>query len=332
MKIMVCLKQVPHQDARLDVRSDGSWIQEDNIKFEINSYDTYALEEALRAKDAGGAEVLVAPNGTRIELARAEAPPALPPLRPAFALTRMGPESAWSEGRAGMRYRDLVPDRLGGYLVASHIRIEEGGPVSDYVHFHEVRFQMIYCCRGWVRVVYEDQGQPFELAAGDCVLQPPRIRHRVLASSPGCEVVELSSPAAHETRVEHELVLPTPDVRRERDFGGQRFLRHERVSAKWKPWRLAGFEARDLGIAEATRGLASALVVHVTGTPEAEQEARVAEVLFALVLKGSARLTRRGACDEALAEGDAIVLPAGTRHGFSACSRDLELLEVALPA
>jgi electron transfer flavoprotein beta subunit len=51
MKIMVCLKQVPHQDARLDVRSDGAWIQEDNIKFEINSYDTYALEEALRAKD-----------------------------------------------------------------------------------------------------------------------------------------------------------------------------------------------------------------------------------------------------------------------------------------
>ena len=60
MKIMVCLKQVPHQDARLDVRADGAWIQEDNIKFEINSYDTFALEEALRAKDASGgsAEVI----------------------------------------------------------------------------------------------------------------------------------------------------------------------------------------------------------------------------------------------------------------------------------
>ena len=59
MKIMVCLKQVPHQDARLDIRSDGTWIQEDNIKFEINSYDTYALEEALRIKDSGEAEVVV---------------------------------------------------------------------------------------------------------------------------------------------------------------------------------------------------------------------------------------------------------------------------------
>ncbi len=63
MKIMVCLKQVPHQDARLDVDADGTWIKEDNIKFEINSYDTYALEEALRVKDAGEADVLVVSIG-----------------------------------------------------------------------------------------------------------------------------------------------------------------------------------------------------------------------------------------------------------------------------
>ena len=58
MKILVCLKQVPHSDARLDIAGDGKWIQEDNIKFEINSYDTYALEEALKLKDAGEAEVV----------------------------------------------------------------------------------------------------------------------------------------------------------------------------------------------------------------------------------------------------------------------------------
>ena len=63
MKIIVCLKQVPHQDVRLDILSDGSWIQEENIKFEINSYDTYALEEALRIKDAGDAEVVVVSVG-----------------------------------------------------------------------------------------------------------------------------------------------------------------------------------------------------------------------------------------------------------------------------
>ncbi len=63
MKIMVCLKQVPHQDARLDVSGDGTWIKEEGIKFEINSYDTYALEEALRVKDAGEADVLVVSIG-----------------------------------------------------------------------------------------------------------------------------------------------------------------------------------------------------------------------------------------------------------------------------
>jgi electron transfer flavoprotein beta subunit len=63
MKVMVCLKQVPHSDARLDIRDDGAWIKEDGIKFEINSYDTYALEEALRIKDAGEAEVVVVSIG-----------------------------------------------------------------------------------------------------------------------------------------------------------------------------------------------------------------------------------------------------------------------------
>jgi electron transfer flavoprotein beta subunit len=63
MKIMVCLKQVPHQDARLDINGDGTWVKEDGIKFEINSYDTYALEEALRIKDAGEAEVVVVSIG-----------------------------------------------------------------------------------------------------------------------------------------------------------------------------------------------------------------------------------------------------------------------------
>jgi len=63
MKIMVCIKQVPHQDARLDVRGDGAWIQEDNVKFEINPYDQNALEAALQIKDAGGAEVVVVSIG-----------------------------------------------------------------------------------------------------------------------------------------------------------------------------------------------------------------------------------------------------------------------------
>ena len=59
MKILVCAKQVPHKDARLELRPDETWIRDESIKFEINDYDTYALEEALRIKDAGEAEVVV---------------------------------------------------------------------------------------------------------------------------------------------------------------------------------------------------------------------------------------------------------------------------------
>jgi len=61
MKILVCLKQVPHRDARLEVA--GAWINEANLKFEINDYDSYGLEAALRIKDANQAEVVVATIG-----------------------------------------------------------------------------------------------------------------------------------------------------------------------------------------------------------------------------------------------------------------------------
>ena len=62
-----------------------------------------------------------------------------------------------------MQYRDLLPQHQGGSFIASHIVIPNGGPVPDWVHHHGVRFQTIFCVRGWVRVVYEDQGPPFVL-------------------------------------------------------------------------------------------------------------------------------------------------------------------------
>jgi quercetin dioxygenase-like cupin family protein len=187
---------------------------------------------------AEGVLELIAPNGTRVELVPSDPPLRLPPLQPSFVLTR--PDSPWGTGRAGMLYRDLVPDRQGGRVIASHIRIPEGGPVPDYVHFHRVRFQMIYCYKSWVRVVYEDQGPPFVLEAGDSVLQPPGIRHRVLESGPGLEVLEISSPAEHETLADLEMALPTPRTQPDRDFGGQRFVR----LAKARPPRLPAREAR----------------------------------------------------------------------------------------
>jgi quercetin dioxygenase-like cupin family protein len=137
-----------------------------------------------------------------------------------------GIQNGWTTGRAGMMYRDLIPDRLGGKLIASHIRLTKGGPVPDYVHYHKVEFQMIRCIRGRILVVYEDQGEPFWLEPGDWVIQPPEIRHRVLEAEADSEVIEMSIPAEHETWVDHEMTLPTKDYRPDREFSGQRFVRH----------------------------------------------------------------------------------------------------------
>jgi quercetin dioxygenase-like cupin family protein len=286
---------------------------------------------------AGGSSELVAPNGTRVELVASDPPLRLPPLRPSFVLTRLA-DGSWSSGRAGMLYRDLIPDRQGGRFIASHIRIPDGGPVPDYVHSHRVRFQMIYCFKGWVRVVYEDQGPPFVLHAGDAALQPPRIRHRVLECSPGLEVIEVSCPAEHETLADFDLRLPTPDRHPGRDFGGQRFVRHEAARAAFAPSPASGFESCDLGIAAATAGLAGARVVRrsalCSGTEaaDAQRDAHSGELLFSFALRGSATLHAGLRQPDRLAGGDAFVVPAGLRYSLGACSRDFELLEVALPA
>ncbi len=131
-----------------------------------------------------------------------------PPTQHAFLVRHLRDSDPWVIGRAGMHYRDLLPGRLGGSIIASHIRIPEGGPVPDMVHYHTVGFQLIFCYRGWVRLVYEDQGEPFILEAGDCVIQPPEIRHRVLESGDGLEVIEIGVPAEHITTIDHEMELP----------------------------------------------------------------------------------------------------------------------------
>src|SRR5215472_5045935 len=279
---------------------------------------------------AGGERVLMAPNGTRVELVEAETPVVLPPLKPELVIARMDGAGAFDAGRAGMLYRDLIPSRLGGRFIASHIRIPQGGPVPDYVHFHKIRFQMIFCRTGWARLVYEDQGPPFVMAAGDCVLQPPQIRHRVLESSPGLEVIEIACPAVHETFAENAITLPTGRLDPTRDFGGQRFLWHVAAKARWQPWRIAGFECRETGMGEATKGLAGARVVRPKGASETPPASHAREFQFFFVLDGIATLACEGT--HSLSPGDAVTIPAGLPYALGDCADDLSLLEVTLPA
>jgi electron transfer flavoprotein beta subunit len=58
LKILVCMKQVPQKDAPLKVNESGKWIRED-VSYEVNEPDAYALEEALRQREKNGGEVVV---------------------------------------------------------------------------------------------------------------------------------------------------------------------------------------------------------------------------------------------------------------------------------
>jgi electron transfer flavoprotein beta subunit len=58
MKIIVAIKQVPVRDSQLRVEANGRWIQENDLSFEINEPDAYALEEALQLKEKHGGEVI----------------------------------------------------------------------------------------------------------------------------------------------------------------------------------------------------------------------------------------------------------------------------------
>ena len=62
MKILVCMKQVPQKDAPLKLNESATWIRED-VSYEVNEPDAYALEEALRQKEKHGGEVVVITSG-----------------------------------------------------------------------------------------------------------------------------------------------------------------------------------------------------------------------------------------------------------------------------
>ncbi len=273
---------------------------------------------------------LRAPNGTVIDLVATPPGMVVPPLAPSLSISRAGAAGEWAVGRAGMRYRDLLPERQGGRFVASVIHVEQGGPLPDYPHYHKIRFQMIFCLTGVATLVYEDQGPPFAFRAGDCVLQPPEIRHRVLDATSGFEVVELGCPAEHTTRGDPEMTLPTTALSPNRLFGGQRFVRHDASVAPWTAWRHPGYERQDFGFMAATDGLAEASVVRAVAAPAMAPSRHDGELQFWFIIAGSATVALAGHPDLDLAANDSIAIPPGQVHQLMAVSPDFCFLEVRL--
>jgi mannose-6-phosphate isomerase-like protein (cupin superfamily) len=109
--------------------------------------------------------------------------------------------------REFMEYRDLgIEDATHGAFRAHVIRIKDDhkGEALDMhttgLHQHMVDFQMFYVLKGWVSFIYDGQGGPKTFHAGDCVLQPAGIVHNELQCSDDLEILEIYSPAVHETR------------------------------------------------------------------------------------------------------------------------------------
>src|SRR5881296_3690908 len=58
MKIVVAIKQVPARDSQLHIAPSAKWIQDEDLSFEINEPDAYALEEGLQLKEKHTGEVV----------------------------------------------------------------------------------------------------------------------------------------------------------------------------------------------------------------------------------------------------------------------------------
>lgn len=127
MNIVACVKQVPDTEALIKVKPDGSGIDEGGIKWVMNPYDEYAVEEALKLKEAKGGEVTIVSVGP----ARA-----IESIRTALA---MGAEK-------GIHISDPALDNADAYNTAAALAAAIKGVNPD----------IIYC---GMRAIDDDNGQ-----------------------------------------------------------------------------------------------------------------------------------------------------------------------------
>ena len=272
-------------------------------------------------------KTIIGPNGTEIRFQKSNETYVLPDVEQSIEISRLN-QAKWKIGRAGMEYRDLILNRYGGRFIASHIRIPKAGPVADYVHFHKIRFQMIYCYKGSAKLVYENQGEPFIFQAGDCVLQPPEIRHQVLENSDQFEVIEITSPASHMTCTDPNFELPNLVTDRKQTFCDQNFIFNKAENTSWNDWRSPGFIMRDIGIAEATHGLVQVQVVKPSLFKTSFTQKHETEFHFIFLLNGSMKILLDGDSSYNLKSGDSITIPSKKEFSITQCTNQTQFLEI----
>lgn len=127
MNIIACVKQVPDTEAQIKVKADGSGIDESQIKWVMNPYDEYGVEEALRLKEKNGGDVTIVSVGP----ARA-----METIRTALA---MGADK-------GIHVSDPALDKADAYVTAAALAAAIKGMPCD----------VIFCGQ---RAIDDDSGQ-----------------------------------------------------------------------------------------------------------------------------------------------------------------------------
>ena len=117
-------------DKKLGIRLDSIYSGH-GLRVRLETRDDPVAHLCIMTDDlgfAGGVNTLTAPGGTQVDVAPLNPPLELPTIDHAFVVRRLADQAPWVIGRAGMQYRDLIPSRLGGSIVASHIRIPDRWP------------------------------------------------------------------------------------------------------------------------------------------------------------------------------------------------------------
>ena len=99
----------------------------------------------------------------------------------------------------------------------------------------------------------------------------------------------------------------------------------------------AFFQYRDLNLTEATKGDYVAHVIRATDAAAKEGEGtgrhyHDVDFQFVYVLKGWVKFEYEGKGEFHFEAGDSVLQPSGIRHQLTACSADMELLEIVSPA
>ena len=280
------------------------------------------------------------PNGTKINyVTRTKKIISEPRPDPIFTTAKQV-NSQWVTGRADMAYRSLIEVPNSG-VTASHIRIEGSGEVPDWVHYHDVGFQIIYCLQGSAKLVYEGQGDPFMFEEGDCVLQPPHIRHRVLESFDNLEVIEFSSPSDHATYADRAMSLPNKMFAPTQEFSGQRFALSRQSESQWTPYMgNSSLRIRETSIADASGGTGWVTIIEATGTNDTNESSLNPlitednpEFLLWFVLQGTGTVTHHKK-EINLERTDAMVCPYGysneTEFALTDFDEGFKVLEIGL--